>query len=159
MSFNSLIFLFSNICQMDHYSYIYLLNLKITIPQTEQSMKIYCILWNSNWLFHAHQSTVFSRITWLYYLQSHSPGSSPFFGSNHHDIKKATISASCSIDPDSRISDKTGRLSWRCSTPRDKLTQGNYRNFELLGQDFNCLEISETSCWRFSGRVPAINCK
>ena len=56
------------------------------------------------------------------------------------------MSASCSIDPDSRMSDNTGRLSCRCSTPRDNCDRAITGHCSSLANFFSCREISETSC-------------
>ncbi len=59
-------------------------------------------------------------------------------------------SASCSIAPDSRRSDITGRLFGRCSSERlscDSATTGTLSSF---ASDFIAREISEISVARFS---------
>ncbi len=78
--------------------------------------------------------------------------------SNHHDSKECMISA---LDPDSRISDMIGRLSWRCSTPRDNckvrsrelLIPSNFfklrdfRNLLLTTLFFRFLQSTASSRW------------
>ena len=44
------------------------------------------------------------------------------------------MSASCSIEPDSRRSESCGRLSSRCSTARRELRQADHRHVQFLGQ-------------------------
>ena len=44
------------------------------------------------------------------------------------------MSASCSIEPDSRRSDSCGRLSSRCSTARLSCDSADHRHVELLGE-------------------------
>src|SRR5258707_391609 len=69
-------------------------------------------------------------------------------------------SASCSIAPDSRRSDITGRLFGRCSSERlswDSATTGTLSSF---ASDFIAREISEISVARFSPVVVAcISCR
>src|SRR5210317_387753 len=58
---------------------------------------------------------------------------------------KMIRSASCSIAPDSRRSDMTGRLSWRCSTLRLSCDNAITGTLSSLARDFSDREISEIS--------------
>ena len=61
-----------------------------------------------------------------------------------------TSSASCSMAPDSRRSDSSGRLSWRLSFARDSCDRQSTGTFSSLAMIFSEREMSETTCWRFS---------
>ncbi len=56
------------------------------------------------------------------------------------------MSASCSIEPDSRRSDTCGRLSVRCSDPRFSWLNAITGTSSSLASSFNALENSATSC-------------
>ena len=62
-------------------------------------------------------------------------------------------SASCSIAPDSRRSDITGRLFWRSSKRRLSCEHATTGTISSLARAFSEREISEISVARFS-RVP-----
>ena len=73
-----------------------------------------------------------------------------------------TMSASCSIEPDSRKSDSCGRLSSRLSTARDSWDSaitGTDNSFAIAFSPWVIMLISST---RLSGLVPAagrISCR
>ncbi len=69
----------------------------------------------------------------------------PLHHNNHHG-KKATISASCLIDPDSRISERTGCLGAVPQISRDKGLKAMTGTFEFLAKILTD-EKFETSCW------------
>ena len=75
---------------------------------------------------------------------------------------KQTISASCSIAPDSRRSESIGRLSPpRVSTERDNCDKAMIGIFNSLAILFMEREMVEISCSRFPFPSPpaVINCK
>jgi hypothetical protein len=59
-------------------------------------------------------------------------------------------SASCSMAPDSRRSDITGRLFGRCSSERLSCDSAITGHFSSLARPFSEREISEISVARFS---------
>ena len=70
------------------------------------------------------------------------------------------MSASCSIEPDSRRSDICGRLSVRCSGPRLSWQIAMTGTSSSLASSFSARENSATSCWRDSTFLPElISCR
>jgi hypothetical protein len=63
---------------------------------------------------------------------------------------KATMSASASIEPDSRKSLSMGRLSSRCSTARDNCDSAIMGHFNSRAIDLKARAISLISFTRFS---------
>jgi hypothetical protein len=63
-----------------------------------------------------------------------------------------TMSASCSIAPDSRRSESCGRLSVRASGARDSCDSAITGQPSSLASPFIERLIADSSCWRFSLR-------
>ncbi|MNW61209.1 hypothetical protein D3C74_392500 [compost metagenome] len=66
------------------------------------------------------------------------------------------MSASCSIEPDSRRSDMAGFLSVRCSAPRFSCEIAMTGTSSSFARSLSARENSETSCWRDSTRLPDV---
>ena len=66
-----------------------------------------------------------------------------------------TTSASCSIAPDSRRSESTGRLSCRCSTARESCESAITGTSRSRASILSEREICEISCTRFSEGIDA----
>ena len=66
------------------------------------------------------------------------------------------MSASCSIEPDSRRSDIIGRLSERCSGPRLSCESATIGTSSSLASSLIWRENSETSTWRDSTFLPLV---
>jgi hypothetical protein len=69
---------------------------------------------------------------------------------------KQTMSASCSIEPDSRRSERMGRLSWRCSTARESCDMAMIGTSRSRASTLREREICDTSWTRFSAVVPDV---
>ena len=70
------------------------------------------------------------------------------------------MSASCSIEPDSRRSESIGFLSVRCSGPRLSWLSATTGTSSSLASSLSARENSATSCWRLSTRLPLlISCR
>src|SRR3954453_17102070 len=65
-----------------------------------------------------------------------------------------TRSASCSIEPDSRRSERIGRLSWRCSTARESCDIARIGTSRSRASTLRFREMCDTSFPRFSAVVP-----
>ena len=61
-----------------------------------------------------------------------------------------TMSASCSMAPDSRRSDSIGRLSSRFSLARLSWLRHSTGTCSSLAMIFSIRLMSDTACWRFS---------
>ena len=61
-----------------------------------------------------------------------------------------TMSASCSMAPDSRRSLSRGRLSGRFSLARESWLRQSTGTLSSLAMIFRAREISLTTCWRLS---------
>ena len=70
------------------------------------------------------------------------------------------MSASCSIAPDSRRSDRMGRWSFRNSGARLSWLRAITGTSSSLAMPLRERDISEISCWRDSAlEVPPMSCK
>ena len=72
-----------------------------------------------------------------------------------------TMSASCSMEPDSRRSASCGRLSSRFSTARESCDRAMTGTFSSLARALRPVVISDTSCTRLSLLVelPVMSCR
>ena len=72
-----------------------------------------------------------------------------------------TMSASCSMEPDSRKSASCGRLSSRFSTARESWDRAMIGICNSLASALRPVVICETSCTRLSllPEVPVISCR
>src|SRR5919108_516144 len=68
---------------------------------------------------------------------------------------KMTMSESCSMLPDSRRSERIGRLSWRCSTARDSCDIATIGTSRSRASTFRWRELPRAQALRFDLRLAA----